>query len=270
MIKNWLITGDTHGKILERISHIDEQQYPPTETALIILGDAGFNFYLNKTDWKLKRNTNNTGYTIYCVRGNHEERPENLKIPLVYDKEVNGLVYCEKEFPNIKYFLDGGSYNIKGYSVVTIGGAYSIDKWHRIGNKNHKTTWTGWFKDEQLTYDERQKITRQVKNKSYDFVLTHTCPYTWRPTDLFLSFVDATAIDPTMELWLEELKNKINYNIWLFGHFHADRFERPKCEIFYKNIEEIDNIYNRWNAEDGLIKKLIYLVNPKYYNKEEV
>jgi 3-oxoacid CoA-transferase subunit A len=95
---------------------------------LIILGDAGFNFYLNKTDWKLKRNTNNTGYTIYCVRGNHEERPENLKIPLVYDEEVNGLVYCEKEFPNIKYFVDGSSYDIKGYSVLTIGGAYSVDK----------------------------------------------------------------------------------------------------------------------------------------------
>ena len=38
--------------------------------------------------------------------------------------------------------------------------------------------------------------------------------------------------------------NKINYDIWLFGHFHADRIERAKCEIFYKNIEEIDDIYN--------------------------
>lgn len=269
MIKNWLITGDTHGKILERINHINQEQYSPKETALIILGDAGFNFYLNKTDWKLKRNTNNTGYTIYCVRGNHEERPENLNIPLVYDKEVNGLVYCEEEFPNIKYFVDGGSYNIKGYSVLTIGGAYSVDKWHRIGDKDSKTTWTGWFKDEQLTYNERQKITKQVKNKSYDFVLTHTCPYSWRPTDLFLSFVDATTIGPTMELWLEELKNKINYNIWLFGHFHADRIERPKCEIFHKNIEEIDNVYNRWNIKDGLEKvDYQYDKGPNYYVEE--
>ena len=34
--------------------------------------------------------------------------------------------------------------------------------------------------------------------------------------------------------------------------------------------KEIDNIYNRWNAEDGLIKKLYYLETPKYYRTEEV
>ena len=43
MIKNWLVTGDTHGQVLERLSHIG---YPPDETALIILGDMGLNFYL--------------------------------------------------------------------------------------------------------------------------------------------------------------------------------------------------------------------------------
>lgn len=264
MIKNWLITGDTHGKILERISHIDEEQYPPKETALIILGDAGFNFYLNGTDWKLKRNTNNTGYTIYCVRGNHEERPENLKIPLVYDKEVNGLVYCEKEFPNIKYFLDGGVYNIKDYSVLTIGGAYSVDKWHRIGGKNNKATWTGWFKDEQLTYDERQKITRQVENKSYDFVLTHTCPYSWQPTDLFLNMIDPSTVDCSMELWMENFKNTISWDVWLFGHYHDDRLVRPGVEMFYQNIASLDEIYMRWlDYKEGHIDYTLNL-DPKF------
>ena len=77
MIKNFLITGDTHGRVMERLSHM-ENKYVPQETALIILGDAGINFYLNKTDAKNKKNINATGYTIYCVRGNHEERPENI------------------------------------------------------------------------------------------------------------------------------------------------------------------------------------------------
>ena len=51
MIKNWLVTGDTHGQVLERLSHIG---YPPDETALIILGDMGLNFYLNKTVQKIQ------------------------------------------------------------------------------------------------------------------------------------------------------------------------------------------------------------------------
>ena len=72
-----------------------------------------------------------------------------------------------------------------------------------------------------------------------------------------------------MELWLEELKNKINYNIWLFGHFHADRIERPKCEIFYRDIEEIDDTYNRWNTKEGLEKVCYqYDTGPNYYTEE--
>ena len=78
IIKHYLITGDTHGRVIERISHIPSH-YEPAETALIILGDAGINFYLNKTDKKNKKIINNTGYIIYCVRGNHEERPENIE-----------------------------------------------------------------------------------------------------------------------------------------------------------------------------------------------
>lgn len=31
MIKNWLVTGDTHGRVLERLNHIG---YSPDETAL--------------------------------------------------------------------------------------------------------------------------------------------------------------------------------------------------------------------------------------------
>lgn len=78
MIKNYLVTGDTHGRIIERLMNIDAAKYIPEETALIILGDAGINFYLNETDLKNKKIINNQGFTLYCVRGNHEERPENL------------------------------------------------------------------------------------------------------------------------------------------------------------------------------------------------
>ena len=53
MIKNWLVTGDTHGLVDMRLANIPDS-YEPQETALIILGDAGINYYLNKTDAKKK------------------------------------------------------------------------------------------------------------------------------------------------------------------------------------------------------------------------
>ena len=85
---------------------------------------------------------------------------------------------------------------------------YETNITYDLGNIEGRMTLYAWFKDEQLTYNERQKITKQIAGQSYDFVLTHTCPYDWRPTDLFLNFVDSKTVDPTMELWLEELKHK--------------------------------------------------------------
>ena len=39
MIKHYLITGDTHGRVMERISHIPSH-YEPAETEISIRGDA--------------------------------------------------------------------------------------------------------------------------------------------------------------------------------------------------------------------------------------
>ena len=41
---------------MTRLMNINTAKYIPEETAVIILGDAGINFYLNKTDKKNKRN----------------------------------------------------------------------------------------------------------------------------------------------------------------------------------------------------------------------
>ena len=209
MTKSYLITGDTHGRVMERLANIPSH-YDPSKTALIILGDAGFNFYLNNTDRNLKRQVNDTGYTVYCVRGNHEERPENLPyIVSKYDQEVGNTVIFEPDFPNIRYLLDGEEYDINGYSVLVIGGAYSVDKWWRLGNAPKDAKWTGWFEQEQLDEYERAEILQKVKGKKYDFVFTHTCPICWEPRDLFLDAVDQSTVDKSMENWFQEVKDNI-------------------------------------------------------------
>lgn len=261
MIKNWLVTGDTHGQVLERLGHIG---YPPDETALIILGDMGLNFYLNKTDRKNKRNVNATGFHIYAVRGNHEERPENLGMDQLWDTYIKGGVYYEPEFPNIRYLMDGEEYEINGYSVLVIGGAYSVDKWYRLGGRPEDTdNWTGWFKDEQLTKKEMDEIGAWVEGKRYDFVLTHTCPISWEPRDLFLSGLDQSKVDKSMELWLEDIKSKVDWEVWLCGHYHDDRLIRPGAEMYFRDIESLDTIWERWQDPESLdwwLKK-----DPNYY-----
>lgn len=107
MIKHFLITGDCHGGVTDRLACIKDAmpEYEPAETAVIILGDVGFQYYKNKKDWKLKHHAAQFGYTIYCLRGNHEDRISNNKnAHRIYDDEVKGYVWIEDEFPQYQIF----------------------------------------------------------------------------------------------------------------------------------------------------------------------
>ena len=245
MIKNWIITGDTHGAVSVRLESImlEHIEFNPQETAVIILGDVGFNYYSDKKDWRLKRKASGYGYTLYCLRGNHEMRPSNVEgMKLVYDENIKGEVYTEEEFPLIRYFVDGGEYEINGYKMLTIGGAYSVDKFYRLERGLH------WFKDEQLSDEEFEAIHKKVSGKTYDLVFTHAAPSSYEPTDLFLDFIDQTKVDVSTPTWLDRIKNDITFGFWCFGHYHADRVELPYVEQFFTDSEDLNELVERWRV----------------------
>lgn len=61
------ITRDTHIDFT-RLNNIDKNNM------LIILGDAGINYFLNDEDAKLKEYLNSYNIKLFCIRGYHEER----------------------------------------------------------------------------------------------------------------------------------------------------------------------------------------------------
>lgn len=248
----YLLKGDCHGNFI----WLDKIEYKPEDTAIIFLGDVGLNFYLTKSDYKIKKSVNNKGFKLYCLRGNHEARPTQIRdIEYRFDEEIDSYIYIEPEFPNIRYLVDGYVYKFGQYQCLCIGGAYSVDKWYRLARgmcteETNNPKKTGWFPNEQLTYDEMSSIQQDIFRIKVDFVFTHTCPLSFMPTDLFLSFVDQSTVDNTMEYWMEKIKDTFDWNIWCFGHFHADRIERPHVEQYFNDIEELDTIYSRWNRYD--------------------
>ena len=241
----WYLVGDRHGVYAEyrKLKHLKDQD---EQVAVIVLGDCGLNYYLDYRDDKIKKYVNDFGILIYCVRGNHEERPElacdDMKI--IWDEFTQNYIFQQEKYPNIRYFIDGHKYifnsNNETYSALIIGGAYSVDKHYRLLNN-----WN-WFKYEQLSKEEMLDIENKVSGNSFDFVFSHTCPLSWQPTDLFWPSVDQTTVDNTMEVWLDKLKDNIDWGIWCFGHYHADRIEAPFVEMFYKDVESLNEVYDRW------------------------
>ena len=222
------ITGDTH-RDFSRLYNLNKTK----ENMLIILGDVGINYYLNEKDIKLKDYLNRFKMKFFCIRGNHEERPENLS---TY-KEINifgGKVYVEEDYPYLIFAKDGEEYNIGGKSVLVIGGAYSVDKEYRLmyGYK--------WFRDEQLTKEEMDIIYNKVKGKHYDVVLTHTCPYKYEPLEVFLSGIDQSKVDKSMEHFLDKIEDSIEYDKWYCGHKKKKKII-DKIEFMFESIKVLSN-----------------------------
>ena len=232
------ITGDCHGWIVDRA----EQLKDLGPVALIILGDASFDYYLDRKEEKYKEALckKYSNITFYVVRGNHEARPADLEgVEIFYDDLVGGNVYIIPHLPNIRYFIDGDSYTIGQYTCLVIGGAYSVDKYYRLA-QGHR-----WFANEQLTREEMDKIYETRRGAYFDLILAHTCPYTYRPTHLFLKGLDQTAVDSTMEVWLEKLIEEVGFHTFCFGHYHGDELIKDDGLMLYKKIITIEDAYNR-------------------------
>ena len=218
------ITGDMHGDF-SRLYNLEFNK----DDILIALGDTGINYYLNKYDIENKKILNNLNIKIFSIRGNHEERPENIN---TY-KEVEmfgGKVFIEEEYPNLIFAKDGEIYNIDNKSILVIGGAYSVDKEYRL-LYGHK-----WFKDEQLTKEEMNNIYNKVKGKHFDIVLTHTCPLKYEPIEMFLTGIDQSKVDKNMEKFLDKIEEVIEYDKWYCGHYHTEK-QVDKIEFMFGRIK---------------------------------
>lgn len=226
----YYITGDTHGDF-SRIQNFCSRVNTTKEDVIIILGDAGLNFWLNKSDIKKKENLASYPITLFMIHGNHEERPYNIED---YEEREwhGGKVYVQPQFPSLIFAKDGEVYDLGGKQVMVIGGAYSVDKEYRL--LRH----IPWFESEQPSPAIKEYVESQLNkyNWKIDYIFSHTCPYQYRPIHLFLSCVDQKKVDNSTELWLEDISYKLDYKKWYFGHYHSNEIN-GKTEMLYDSIK---------------------------------
>ena len=223
------LTGDTHGRF-ERIVSFCKFFELTREDTVVILGDAGLNYYGNKTDTRGKKQLASLPPTFFCIHGNHEMRPQNIS---TYREKTwqGGRVLFEEEFPNILFPIDGEVFDLDSSNAIVIGGAYSIDKHYRLARG-----WA-WFEDEQPNASIKASVEASLEKLGHevDYVLTHTCPLKYQPTEVFLDGIDQSSVDSSTEKWLEEIERKLDYKRWYCGHYHTE-----------KSIDRMRFMYQDW------------------------
>jgi len=212
----YFVTGDTH-RIFTRVEAFCKRFNPTKDDTLIILGDAGINSYGGYKDNALKAYLQQLPITLFCLHGNHEQRPETLGYK---EAEWNGgTVYVEPEFPNLLFAKDGEIYEVAGKRCIAIGGAYSVDKPVRLARN-----W-GWWPDEQPSEAIKERVEHQLEAEKWtmDIVHSHTCPLKYEPRETFLPGIDQRGVDKATEQWLDGIEDKLNYARWFCGHYHIDK-----------------------------------------------
>jgi len=226
-----LISGDLHGSYLN-LQYIIDQFHTDSSDIVVLLGDVGINFDKSRKEYKTKQRLAKKPLTMFCIHGNHEARPYTVE---GYEEAEwhGGTVYVDPRFPNQIFAKDGEIYDLLGKKCIVIGGVYSVDKPYRLANG-----WM-WFPDEQPDDEIKSHVEENLEKADWkvDVVFSHTCPYNRMPTHLFDSEVDQSTVDYSTEEWLQTIEDRLEFDEWYFGHYHANEKNGKFTMLFHDVVE---------------------------------
>lgn len=220
------LKGDIHGNLFEIIDFINRFNLGKNDN-IIILGDCGIAWRKDKKDLdqniKLWNECGN-GVKLYFIDGNHENF--NILNSLPIENNMGKIA------DNIYHLRRGQVYEFENKKILVCGGADSIDKYRRIENFT-------WWKEEAIS----QETIDDIPAGHYDYVLTHCCPRSvFEKNRIYLStlqFLDENKINHSSEDMLEQLKNKITFDHWFFGHYHINCNLDEKFTCLFEDFMEV-------------------------------
>lgn len=238
------ITGDTH--IPRNINKVGQNNWLEGNTLtkkdyLIVLGDFGLLWKPDTSELETYWTTwlDNRKWTTLFIDGNHENHDRLNKLDKVdmFDGTVG------KVSDNIFHLKRGEVYTIDGKKFFCMGGALSIDKYHR-------TEGYDWWREEQPSHLEQdQGISNLEKhNNKVDYILTHTAPYNLLPyiipevedisgLNFGVPYEGHRFFDNTCK-YLQHICDTVEYKMGYCGHWHID-MELEKYTILYHDIRKI-------------------------------
>lgn len=231
------VTGDTHGQI--DISKLFPGSFPDGKSLtrddyMIICGDFGGVWFGDERDDTRLEFYEEKKYTILFVDGNHENFDALNKYPV--SEWHGGKVHMIR--PNLIHLMRGQIFDIDGEKFFTFGGGLSIDKTRRI-------PYVSWWPEEEPSYNEINEALdnlEKVGNK-VDYIITHAAPETIMRNEL-CKLQPMLKMDCLTEKFLNEIYQKIKFEMWFCGHYHMDVWLHSyKLQVLYNNIVKLKTGY---------------------------
>ena len=186
-------------------------------------------------------------FTTLFIDGNHENF-DMIKELKVKDWH-GGKVHIIND--SVTHLMRGYVFNINGLRVFTFGGARSHDIRDGIINTDNDT-WRqlyalaslnglqvrlnhiSWWEEEMPSKSEMNRGTESLNdvNNSVDLILTHCCASS---TAALMGYKD---VDDCTK-YLEQIRQKVNFKKWYFGHYHKNYAVNDKEICLYDGIVRI-------------------------------
>lgn len=250
-------SGDTHGKVIERFSY---RQNPAlrqltADDVIFQLGDFGQPFGINS--YKEAKNVfeflNNKPWITIVIGGNHDDYDYWQSCPQVelFNGKVRQAVIND-EFFSIFFVDEITIFNIDNYHILAIPGAESHDtdiildpndKYFKQQKRNarklnyfFRIKGQSWWPQEQMNVQKNAEFMEYHMNEHFDFILTHDAPAlinSWFKRSGTLARYNSTA----GQLFLEELRKNLDFDVWIHSHFHfdhtwPDKYDNRMCGVY--------------------------------------
>ncbi len=235
------LTGDTHGEF-ERLgsNYFDAGK----GDYVIICGDFGNLWDNSKSEQYWRKWLREKPFTVLFVDGNHENYDMLYSYPVTEWK--GGKVH--KISDNIIHLMRGQIFDIDGVRFFTMGGASSHDIDAGILDPNapdfaakrkkldremalYRINRVSWWEEEIPSEEEMAEglsNLERVGNK-VDVILTHCIPSSVQDIYSRGQYKHDRLTD-----YLDKVKNKFEFKMWFFGHYHENLKIGQKFVMLYR------------------------------------
>jgi len=231
-----IVAGDWHGNI-SWASHVLREAKAEDIDTIVQVGDFGYwehtpdgVYYLDK----LSENAVLRGVRVVWVDGNHENHTMLREKYADAEKSDEGFWKIRE---NIWYTPRANVWEWYGQRIMSLGGAYSIDKHHRrLG--------TSYWAEEMITPEEEALA---ISRGKVDILFTHDAPSNF-PAPLWKADLDSAWSRQT----LSRVADAVRPARWFHGHYHDNVvYDFPEYDPFcrvrglhmdgnYTNVVKVD------------------------------